>query len=155
MTMFHWTGGAVAPLSAIAAARDDDATGEIVVTKQDGSVQRWPGSLDRLLSRAVQLIPAEPGWNLVVAWMENNIAHVRRTPVIAWALCGDGEIRPVTPGGIGDGDHRGPWERFGHYVETANGQIIAAGPDLEPSSFAGVGELAAARSKWEKSRGLA
>ncbi|MDQ0249212.1 hypothetical protein J2W22_001259 [Sphingomonas kyeonggiensis] len=49
-----------------------------------------------------QLIQAEPGWKLCDIWVEGE-PGMRLTPIIAWAYCVDGEIRPVTPCGINDG----------------------------------------------------
>ena len=36
-------------------------------------------------------------------WLEDDVSVVGKTPVIGWALCVDGNVRPVTPQGVNDG----------------------------------------------------
>lgn len=58
-----------------------------------------------------------------------------RTRVIAWALCFDGEVRPVTPNGVNDGNGRDV------YVELADGSIEAVGEWVDPCGFADADEM--------------
>ncbi|MDP5279932.1 hypothetical protein Q9Q95_13435 [Sphingomonas sp. DG1-23] len=81
----------------------------------------------------VQLVPAEPGWQLCRIWFGEGDEGpgVGFSPIIAWAQCVDGEMRPVTPCGVNDG---GDDPERGIYVRTPDGRI-------EPASSWGDGRL--------------
>lgn len=87
--------------------------------------------VDLLLKRPVQLLPAEAGIQLLafdVRDVENPF--VGRTPLIAWALCVDGETRPVTPAGVDDG---GDEPNDGWYVEMPDKRVFCT------NAFSGIG----------------
>jgi hypothetical protein len=87
---------------------------------------------DQLLMRPVQLLPALPGTSVLHA----TELPVLRAPVIAWALCLDGEVRAVTPAGINDRCI----EDGEVWIETADGKVYGVGVS-EPCSAADVDEL--------------
>ncbi len=84
-------------------------------------------------SRPAQIIPSEPGTQFVRAAIGGTLAEsvIVAEPVIAWALCLDGAVRPVTPQGVCGGASF--WDD--HYVEMPAGDIYAVGDVSEPSSF--------------------
>ena len=82
-----------------------------------------------LLQRPVQLVPAQPGTSVVRAYVREEPPEILRTPVIAWALCLDGEVRAVTPNGVNDGLEQDT------YVELPTGQIEAVGEWCDPCGF--------------------
>ncbi|KQX18121.1 MULTISPECIES: hypothetical protein [unclassified Sphingomonas] len=57
-----------------------------------------------LLERPTQLIPAASGTS--ICHFNDEDSTVYRAQVIAWALCADGEVRPVTPAGVNDCEDR-------------------------------------------------
>lgn len=78
-----------------------------------------------ILRRPLQLIPAQPSTSLCHVYF-NAGWKVSRSAIIAWALCLDGEVRPVTAGGVNDGlDDRGR----GFAVELPDDTIRFTGPD--------------------------
>lgn len=81
-----------------------------------------------LLRRPVQLVAAEPGTRMI--WIHgSDMITPQYARVVAWALCFDGEVRPVTPNGVCDG-------RGGNaYVELADGTVEGVGEWTDPSSF--------------------
>jgi hypothetical protein len=89
----------------------------------DGSTrEQLGGTWNDFMRSAVQVIPAEPGTNLV-HWDGRDEVDVFFAPVIAWALCVDGEMRPVTPSGVGDscGEPETGW-----HVLMPDGRVTAA-----------------------------
>lgn len=80
--------------------------------------------VEGLLKRPVQLIPAEPGSKLIWTDIETDGPVVSPSPLIARALCVDGEVRPVTPAGIDDGMGN---PRFGWFVQMPDGQFWHTG----------------------------
>ncbi len=95
-----------------------------------------------LEARPVQLMPVEPGTRLITVYgglAENEKPFVDKAPIIAWALCIDGQIRPVTPAGVSRGFNpasSGNW--FPEYLEFPNGAIYQFGYDAEPEDFGNV-----------------
>lgn len=98
-----------------------------------------------LEARPVQLMPAEPGLRLITVFggmTEDESPFVDKTPIIAWALCLDGQVRPVTPAGVSRGYNPaslGDW--YPDYLEMANGAIHQFGYDAEPEDFESVGAV--------------
>ena len=95
-----------------------------------------------LEARPVQLMPAEPGTRLLTVFVgqtEDEVPFVDKLPVIAWALCIDGQVRPVTPAGVVRGFNpasSGNW--YPDYLELPNGAIHQFGYDAEPEDFVSV-----------------
>ena len=73
--------------------------------------------IDEMMRRPQQLMKADPGTYMLRVWVEDGIGELNRSPVIAWALCVDGEVRVVTPQGVNDG------------METRDSDIYALMPD--------------------------
>ena len=92
-----------------------------------------------LEARPVQIMPAEAGTHLLTvfgAFNEDEQPFVDRLPVIAWAVCLDGQVRPVTPAGVSRGYNPasfGDW--YPDYLELPNGAIHQFGYDAEPENF--------------------
>lgn len=105
---------------------------ERAVTMRDGTTHRiGPYDLARIIMRPVQMIPAEPGTFHVRAWRDGPEAGLNKSPVIGWALCADGDVRPVTPQGVfdlGDRDTE-------IYVLMPDGTVQAIGEHTEPVWF--------------------
>lgn len=101
--------------------------------------------VDQLMRRAVQLLPAAPDtWLLSVdIHREEGDAYGEtfRAPVIAWALCVDGEIRAVTPNGVNDGRGDHVEGSGGHHVLMPDGTVQGVGEHAEPCCAADVEEL--------------
>jgi len=95
-----------------------------------------------LEARPVQLMPVEPGTLLITVFggpAENEAPFVDKAPIIAWALCFDGQVRPVTPAGVSRGFNpasSGNW--YPEYLEFPNGAIHQFGYDAEPEDFGSV-----------------
>jgi hypothetical protein len=89
----------------------------------DGSTrEQLGGSWNDFMRSAVQITPAEPGTNLI-HMNSGGEADIFFTPVIAWALCVDGEMRPVTPSGVGDSCGEPP---NGWHTLMPDGRVVAA-----------------------------
>lgn len=107
-----------------------------VVMLDDTRHEVFGGHWDSLQRRAVQLIPADPGINYLHAWADGDDPAgwgFDRTPVVAWALCLDGEIRPVTPSGVFDGC--GENDEIGNFVEMPGGKVISVSSWADRSHF--------------------
>jgi hypothetical protein len=95
-----------------------------------------------LEARPVQLMPVEPGTRVITVYgghAENEKPIVDKAPIIAWALCIDGQVRPVTPAGVSRGFNpasSGNW--YPEYLELPNGAIHQFGYDAEPEDFMSV-----------------
>jgi hypothetical protein len=95
-----------------------------------------------LEARPIQLMPVEPGTLLITVFggpAENEAPFVDKAPIIAWALCFDGQVRPVTPAGVSRGFNpasSGNW--YPEYLEFSNGAIHQFGYDAEPEDFGSV-----------------
>lgn len=92
-------------------------------------------NVTRMLARASQLIPAEPGCRLVRV----DEGKVWGEPLIAWALCLDGEIRAVTANGVSAGCS----PDADYFVQMPDGSVQAVGEWTEPCCFASVDEFVA------------
>jgi hypothetical protein len=90
-----------------------------------------------LLTRPTQIIPALPGTSIISVWLEDPASVIMRTSVIAWALCLDGEVRPVTPGGVWTGIHRTT------HVELPDGSIEGVSDWAEPAAFKDAADMVA------------
>lgn len=106
---------------------------------------------NRMLMTPLQLIAAEKDTYLLDIWLEGDIMGGSRTPVIAWALCADGETRPVTPQGVSDGIEA-PGRN--HYVAMPDGSVHATSTYAEVKRYGDVlayreGELAVLRAEQE------
>jgi hypothetical protein len=79
----------------------------------------------QILRQPVQLMPSEPGVQLLHfdPGGKDGETWVGRTPIIAWALCADGEIRVVTPSGVDDGVTE---PDQGWFVEMPDGRVFSA-----------------------------
>lgn len=95
----------------------------------DGSTVKGVMTWDDFSATPVQLIPAAPDTSLLHAWTDGSDPagwELGRTPLIGWALCMDGNIRPVTPSGVNDGC--GEPQDIGNYVELPSGQVVSTSP---------------------------
>lgn len=107
-------------------------TREIHITDA-ASLEADAFDVDLMLKRPVQLMPAEPGVRLLYFDVNDpKDLFVGRTPLIAWALCLDGEIRPVTPAGVDDGSVE---PEAGWYVEMPDKRVFCTNDFTGPSSF--------------------
>lgn len=112
----------------------------------DGSTHQMGVSfVDDLMRRPTQLMPAAPETFALHVWGTAKDGGVNRTPVIAWAICVDGEIRPVTPQGVNDGGMMHDGEG---YVLMPNGSVQSVGEHADEVWFDSVDEYAA--SVWER-----
>jgi len=84
---------------------------------------------DDLLKTPLQLIPAEPGTRIIRVGPE--VPHIWYTRLIGWALCLNGEVRPVTPNGVNDSVSIDT-EMF---VEMSDGSVEGVGEWTDPCRF--------------------
>jgi hypothetical protein len=59
--------------------------------------------LHGLLRRPVQIMPVDPAFTLVRFGCDADGPYSFSDPILAWALCYDGEMRPVTRDGVDGG----------------------------------------------------
>jgi hypothetical protein len=85
-----------------------------------------------LTKHPVQLLHADAGTKLCQWDLDGPEPQIWYEPVIAWALCIDGEIRPATPCGVDDGIWHSDTVS---YVKMPDGYIKAAGPNPDIGSF--------------------
>jgi hypothetical protein len=105
------------------------------------------GEYERLLRRPVQLLPAEPGTSLIRGWAGGASVEMISTPVVAWALCVDGEMRPMTPNGVNDGYSDDGPDDTGLFVELPGGRIEGIGEHTDPPFYENVAEMRADLAK--------
>ncbi len=105
--------------------------------------------VDGLLRRPMQLMPAEPGTFALHVWGTADDGGVNRTPVIAWALCVDGEVRPVTPQGVNNGGMMRDGEG---YVLMPNGSVQSVGEHADEVWFDSVEDYCA--GAWEREKAI-
>lgn len=74
---------------------------KITLTTGDTFIAESP-DVSILCERPIQIMPAPAGTS--VCHFGPDDWTVYRRPVIAWAICADGEVRPVTPAGVNDSD---------------------------------------------------
>ncbi|WP_294390360.1 hypothetical protein [uncultured Sphingomonas sp.] len=109
--------------------------------RDDTTFQIHSGVADAILRRPVQLMPCQPGTMLCHIEAQATEPHeVFFTPMVAWAICADGEIRPVTPAGVNDGLGE-PNE--GWYVKMPDGKICSANAYADHCAFDSADELSA------------
>jgi len=105
---------------------------------RDGeTVDLWEHDRDALLRRPLQLLPAEPGWFIIRMFRGDGDPETYREPVIGWAICLDGEIRPVAPNGIPNDSKQSI------YVEMPGGRIEGVTEWADPPGFESVAEMTA------------
>jgi len=112
------------PLSRIEVIRSHgtgDSTYRIKLTEEDHWRDLRPHAYRQLASRPVQLLPANPPVELV-CWNDDDELEIWFEPVIAWALCFDGQVRPVTASGVCNGS-----DYQDDYVRYPDGRISAIG----------------------------
>ncbi len=85
-----------------------------------------------LLRRPVQVLPAKDGTELCHWWRHGETTELSFTPVIAWGLCLNGELRPMTTAGIDDGMSE---QDGGNYVRLPNGTIHGIGAYTDVAFF--------------------
>ena len=90
-----------------------------------------------ILRRPVQLIPAEAGLSIVTAGADvvDGSPWMDIEPLIAWALCLDGEVRAVGPDGVSCDDERAT------YVKFPDGTVRGIGQWSDPCRFKTVEEM--------------
>lgn len=107
-----------------------------------------------LEARPVQLMPVEPGTRLITVFgglAGDEPTFVDKAPVIAWALCIDGQVRPVTPAGVIRGfnpANSGNW--YPDYLELPSGAIHQFGYDAEPQDFGSVAVVIARETRRQR-----
>jgi hypothetical protein len=112
-----------------------------IVTYKNGETDDWhEGEIERLLRHPDAIMAAEPGTFLGEVDLESSGANdvVSKVPVIAWAKCFDGELRPMTAAGVAE-EHTE--FREGFVIIHASGQVILTGP--EGKSFPSLDEFVA------------
>ncbi|SFP98815.1 hypothetical protein [Sphingomonas rubra] len=88
-----------------------------------------------LSRRPIQLVPVEPGTKLIVVYVDHEGAFADTLPLISWALCLDGFVRPVMPAGVrrGYSEHgRQAYCYHPDYVQMPDGGIYEYGYEAEP-----------------------
>ncbi|WP_404713167.1 hypothetical protein [Sphingomonas sp. MMS24-J13] len=115
-----------------------------IVRLRAGQVEAYAGEVSALFERPVQLLPADHATKLLYVSADIEGAWVTPAPLIGWALCLDGIIRPVTPAGVDDGHLHPP---YGWFVET-DGRIYACGDTGRENAFDSEDELKAAVFRW-------
>lgn len=114
-------------------------------TALDGEFERFSlfeSEHEELMRRPIQLTPAEPGTRLCHVTASGTEPGIWKTPVTAWAICLDGQVRPVTPAGVNDGCGE-PAEGF--YVEMPDGTIEATSEWADTTHYPNAEALFAAR----------
>ena len=71
-----------------------------VVLKNGASFDTFAHEGSALMARPVQLLAAQPDASIIWHYTDEAGSHLEREPLIAWALCLDGEIRAVSPSGV-------------------------------------------------------
>ncbi len=135
-------GGAAYPLHKITSIgrEQDPGDGKALyreVRFEEGKVgfRLYGRQYENFVARPAQLIPSEPGCRLIRAedgqsWSE---------PLIGWALCLDGEIRPVTANGVLGGSS----PSMHSWVQMPDSSVQAVGEYTEPCSFDSVADMVA------------
>jgi len=110
--------------------------------KDRDSVRLHEYSINQLLKRPVTMVAADRGTSVCRVDTSGDDPQnwgVYRTPVIAWATCLDGRVRPVCPEGVHDPDADG-FLTTG-YVEMHDGSIRSMSDGCEYGSFPGAGAM--------------
>lgn len=118
-----------------------------------GSVTLEPWEYRELMTRPVQLCPAEPGTKLVIPFVSENAEDdvADTVPILNWALCVDGKVRPVLPTGVRRGHdidiHLRHWTP--DYIQAPDGSIYAEGYEADHDRYDTVDAvLAHERQRW-------
>lgn len=98
---------------------------------------------EALMRRPVQIMPVDPAYILVRFGCDSSGPWHFRDPILAWALCYDGEIRPVTRDGVDGGI---PFDEP-VYVQMPDG-TMEGGPHCDRIDSLEEG-LEVARKDWE------
>ncbi len=78
-----------------------------------------------LLERPIQIMPAEAGTQIVCLLDDDEVYY---KPVIGWALCFDGQVRPMTPAGV-DKSYMGGSDTHGaSYIRMPSGVVMCDVP---------------------------
>jgi hypothetical protein len=111
----------VSDIQHIEPAQDESLT-VVVWLKGDRSVLVDKSTIDRLLTLPTTLSPAHPNTYVLslASGDSTELDVIRRTIVVAWALCLDGILRAVTVDGVAGDAHE-------LTVETADGFVTARG----------------------------
>lgn len=108
----------------------------------DGTTNTGLMTWERFGQTPVQLIPSEPGTSFLHVFTgEAGPAEwsVEGVPLIGWALCVDGEVRPVTASGINDGVSEP--QDIGNFVAMPNGKIVSCSSWASCAWFDNIEEL--------------
>ncbi len=101
----------------------------------------FPTEYADLMARPVQLLLAESGTRLIMVYsMPGDAAAIADSdPVVAWALCLDGQVRPVLPSGVRR-IYRFSDQNVWHpdYVQLPDGTICQYGLESEPGTYADI-----------------
>lgn len=104
---------------------------------------------DELCKRVIQIIPAEPGARLLSPGIDDEGFYCGKTALIAWALCIDGEVRPLTPVGLYDGNDE--VTKFGWWVQLPSGGIFETSMDAATvEDMAELESVVTKRHEWEQ-----
>ncbi|MBB3347349.1 hypothetical protein [Sphingomonas sp. BK069] len=124
--------------------RDGCKVHQVKLRGRDVPLQVAHYDVDRILTTPTQLIPAQPDTYLLWCWTAELGISVGKNPVIAWALCVDGRMRPVTAQGVNDGD-TDPDRDF--YVLMPNKSVQCTNEHAENPFYDTLDEYAASESK--------
>jgi hypothetical protein len=98
---------------------------------------------DDLLGRPVQLVSAETGTSLLIVFVSDDDAFAVRIPVLAWALCMDGQVRPILPSGVRRRYSESTADWHPDYVEMPDGSIYEFGFEADTDRYDSVDEVLA------------
>jgi hypothetical protein len=87
-----------------------------------------------LSRRPMQLTAAEPGTKLIAVYVDHEGGSSDVLPVLSWALCLDGFVRPVLPSGVrrGYSEHDAQtFYRCPDYIQSPDGSIYEFGYEAE------------------------
>lgn len=108
------------------------------VKRQSGaSTSLFTWEYRELMERPVQLLPADQGTELLRPYVDEE-PFVDALPVLAWALCFDGEMRPVLPSGV-HGRHEA--HPFNDFLQLPDGRIFEFGREAEPDALQNKAEV--------------
>jgi hypothetical protein len=110
------------------------------------SVCLFTHEYDDLMTRPVQLLPVESGTRLIVPYVEDEEPFADSWPILAWALCMDGQVRPILPTGIRRGytQHSTPAWWASDYIQLPDGSLYEFGIEAEPDRLDSIEAVLAA-----------
>lgn len=101
---------------------------------REGAPIRLIGEVPDLFLRPVQIMPCESGLKTIVCYVEDHDGEPKAVPwrsiMTGWALCLDGQVRPLTAAGVNDGRAAGN----DIFVEFPCGRIAGVG-ETDPVEF--------------------